>query len=690
MRKVGLIVGALVALALALAPALAQQPFADVPQDHWAYNAVNTLAEKGLLEGYPDGSFKGKQNLTRYEFAQAIARMMDRVEQISGTPGPQGAAGAAGPPGPAGTGGGLTAEQKALLDRLAKEFAPELAAIRSDLNKLTKRVEDLESAEKPKGPTITVSGDMSLRVGMYGTSLGIEDVATTGYPFFGNQSEIESADKNGFYYNGGVAYGGINVPYYDSGYDLWSDDPLYSAVPNYMGSIPISDALKDSYKPSDFMTMKTRVIFSGTLNDKTNVKVALLAGPENNDSRAYPLNELYSGSPDALTGNGIMDLVNVDEAWMKFQTRLITPMEATIGKQYFKRGVGLLADNGQEALKGMRFDWTPGGRLSWGAFLGMLDNEMFYGTTTGAWGIPGYDPLPTGWTDPKTNGQDNYNLYYLGFCLSDSWKFGLNWLDSGFNKEQGWSASVCGKLYGLDLYSEYAKLTRWPTGDDFVDWNGNGVQESGEVALDESDSAWMLGLKWTSPAVVLTGEYGQVDAGYAFTPAGGGWSAIPGIMQDTDEFTFNLPLSALHPNAEVDPHDINWVDRPLFLDPTNIAKGWHVNVAFPELFGKNMPVSVSYMSGDAYEPRYLSWLGYGGPTSGIAEPDKWTDADPVWVVRVSKQLAGNVTLKLLYARREADNVLSRQLLPIDVDGQTPIYAESDPIQVIRAEFCVPF
>ena len=115
MRRVALFVGAVVLLAVALGPALAQQPFADVPQDHWAYNAVNTLAEKGLLEGYPDGAFKGKNALTRYEFAQAVARMLDRVEQMAGTPGPPGPAGPPGPPGP----GGLTPEQQALLDRLA-------------------------------------------------------------------------------------------------------------------------------------------------------------------------------------------------------------------------------------------------------------------------------------------------------------------------------------------------------------------------------------------------------------------------------------------------------------------------------------------------------------------------------------------------------------------------------------------
>jgi len=140
MRRVGFILGAVLILAGALAvPALAQQSFTDVPLGHWAYNAVNKLAEAGLMEGYPDGQFKGKQPMTRYEFAQAIARIMGRLEEMKGVPGP------AGPPGPAGAGGGLTAAQQALFDRLANEFAPELRALRSDLDKLTKRVADLEA-----------------------------------------------------------------------------------------------------------------------------------------------------------------------------------------------------------------------------------------------------------------------------------------------------------------------------------------------------------------------------------------------------------------------------------------------------------------------------------------------------------------------------------------------------------------
>nr|WP_307984887.1 S-layer homology domain-containing protein [uncultured Veillonella sp.] len=48
--------------------------FSDLPQNHWAYSYVKSLADKGLLTGYPDGEFKGDRTLTRYEFAAALYR----------------------------------------------------------------------------------------------------------------------------------------------------------------------------------------------------------------------------------------------------------------------------------------------------------------------------------------------------------------------------------------------------------------------------------------------------------------------------------------------------------------------------------------------------------------------------------------------------------------------------------------
>lgn len=73
--------GAVLALAV---PVFAQGPFADVPVDHWAYEAVQQLQDKGIVIGYPDGTFSGKRALTRYEFALALSRAIPVICQECG------------------------------------------------------------------------------------------------------------------------------------------------------------------------------------------------------------------------------------------------------------------------------------------------------------------------------------------------------------------------------------------------------------------------------------------------------------------------------------------------------------------------------------------------------------------------------------------------------------------------------
>jgi len=86
-------------------------PFSDVPRDHWAYDAVTQLASDGVIEGYGDGTFRGDRSITRYEMAQMVARAMAK--------------------------GDMSASDRALVDRLAAEFADEL-------NNLGVRVSNLE------------------------------------------------------------------------------------------------------------------------------------------------------------------------------------------------------------------------------------------------------------------------------------------------------------------------------------------------------------------------------------------------------------------------------------------------------------------------------------------------------------------------------------------------------------------
>jgi hypothetical protein len=56
--------------------------FKDVPNDHWAYDAVNMLEVKGIVEGYPDNLFKGDNQITRYEMSMIVARLVAKLESI--------------------------------------------------------------------------------------------------------------------------------------------------------------------------------------------------------------------------------------------------------------------------------------------------------------------------------------------------------------------------------------------------------------------------------------------------------------------------------------------------------------------------------------------------------------------------------------------------------------------------------
>ena len=116
MKKMLAVVAAASLVAVA-APAFAANPFSDVPMNHWAYDAVEQMAAKGILEGYPNGTFKGNRAMTRYEIAQMVARMMAN-----------------------GVGGADADKLKALI----VEFAPELEALGVKVDGFDGRLSKLE------------------------------------------------------------------------------------------------------------------------------------------------------------------------------------------------------------------------------------------------------------------------------------------------------------------------------------------------------------------------------------------------------------------------------------------------------------------------------------------------------------------------------------------------------------------
>jgi len=65
-------------------PAFAQRDnFPDVKDTHWAFEAVNRLKKEGIITGYPDGTFKGKQFITRYELATLLYAIYTNLKNVT-------------------------------------------------------------------------------------------------------------------------------------------------------------------------------------------------------------------------------------------------------------------------------------------------------------------------------------------------------------------------------------------------------------------------------------------------------------------------------------------------------------------------------------------------------------------------------------------------------------------------------
>jgi hypothetical protein len=156
MRKVLPYLGAslsVLALSWAAGSVKAQdaQPFADVKPDHWAYQAVTDLQQKGIITGYPDHHFNGQRTLTRYEFAVALKRALDKIAQNAGPAGPAGPPGANGQQGEPGIAGpigppGMTPAEVDELRRLTDQFKSDLARLGTDMKDVQSRLDALAKA----------------------------------------------------------------------------------------------------------------------------------------------------------------------------------------------------------------------------------------------------------------------------------------------------------------------------------------------------------------------------------------------------------------------------------------------------------------------------------------------------------------------------------------------------------------
>ena len=94
--------------------ASAANPFSDVESDSWAYEAVASLSDQNIVEGYPDGTFKGDKHITRYEMAQITARLLAKRDSLS-------------------------ADQQSVVDKLSREYANDLSSLGVRISELEKK-----------------------------------------------------------------------------------------------------------------------------------------------------------------------------------------------------------------------------------------------------------------------------------------------------------------------------------------------------------------------------------------------------------------------------------------------------------------------------------------------------------------------------------------------------------------------
>ena len=409
-----------------VAPVFAQaRPTDDVPFDHWAYDAVQTLVDKGIIVGYPDGLFRGDRAMTRYEFAMAISRLLDNlpkaVQGKQGPPGPQGPAGPAGPQGPAGPPGPQgpagppgpqgppgppgkvdDAQVRAIVQKLLDEFKDELRDIRGDVDDLQDDVADLgdrvTALEEQKGPK--PFGWIDYRIGMAGTDLDGD------YEFDNLTAKI--------------------------GVEGQITDDLFGHI-----AIKVRDTSDPAYAlPTDIANM------------------------------------LHPTWSDNAVDGVYADELWLDEAYLRFQTHGLITGTWTVGRQYVKYALGLVVNNDRQSIQGIRGQFTDLWDTS-------LDLDFFVGGAN-----PDYSWNAPSVSSAKGYKGDSYAAVRLQYDRP-KWRLGANYLANGYGEEEAWSVDLWWKYWGeREIFAEYAELEQAADGHDkFVVTCGQEVDPSALAIL---------------------------------------------------------------------------------------------------------------------------------------------------------------------------------------------------------------
>jgi len=438
---------------------VAAAEYPDVPLDHWAYNAINKLSQAGIIEGYPSGQYNGGRAMTRYEFAVAIARLLDRIPVLNeqgemvpgpaGTNGVDGTAGAVGPQGPAGEIPDVSGfvRRPELLDAIAAlraEFRTELAALGARVDDLDARVTALEN-RVVRAPRLTITPSLLHRTGVAN--------------YIDNDNEV----VNGRDGTGVVNGGGNGLGEFDDG---GLDDDRSAGAQKFSYT---DFELRLTDRVSDTLSLNAALrSISGTIEDPW-----LLSDDE------------------GTTAQGIRDGFNLREAnaVLDLGNRAGTNgLTLILGRQRTKIDQGLLYDNDlspTDQLHGM-FNLGP---FEVGAFIGSNNNNNFYGNRNAYTQTAAVEYLGANNLAGNGFGSADEGGSFVGFPDAEEGRFDDNeaaataavnlfriagqpirlrgtYLFDGVGDQEGYGAGLTVPLFNRNVGFEYIKQSEYFNGDD--------------------------------------------------------------------------------------------------------------------------------------------------------------------------------------------------------------------------------
>ena len=456
--------------------------FPDVPKNHWAYDAINKLASAGIIEGREGGVYVGNASMTRYEFAVAIARLLDKIqpsETVSLLEVNNRLTALEAKP------DGISRQEVLdLIAALRTEFADELARLGVRVGDLEARVTNLEN-KVATPPRLTITPSFLHRTGTANYIRNTPGSASTVKGLFSGSNgrviatgdNILDAEDPGFSRNG-----------FTGGFDF---DPLGGSE-GEGGEIDAVDQGVGN-KDNKFGYTELELRLTDRVTDRLSVNAAIRSlGSTQEDPWAGDFtNGVFGGGTYVREANVVADLNNVN---------------LILGRQRTKIAQGLLYDNDLAPTDQIHGAFNLG-PLSINALIGGTNNQNYAtlagvnpyfssgaagniglsgdgsgngffapgssaSTSGAAAGFPGSSNtfIVNNPFEPQQRGEDNESLVRVGFNLfriaGNPVQVGVTRQFDGVAEQEGDSIDVTVPLFNRTLGVEYVKQRQYANGGD--------------------------------------------------------------------------------------------------------------------------------------------------------------------------------------------------------------------------------